>query len=219
MPITLTDRHRTERACADRDLAQRGQVECDLAPGRLQIRPGHSLLLDDHLYPRQGWLRLASGMVRVVISDPRQEALDASALTLGFLQQGDHLSLELLRHSRLHLQALSHTELVLDGAIDAALGGSSLQEWTVALLMIRNQSTARQRIIALLRLLVQQLGQRHSDWYALPLRFTHAELAELCGLTRVTVSRQLSEWRKNGLIDPGCGAAPTLRVAPQLLEV
>ena len=186
---------------------------------RLQIRPGHSLLLDDHLYPRQGCLRLASGMVRVVISDPCQEALDAPALTLGYLQQGDHLSLELLRHSRLHLQALNHTELVLDGVIDAGLGGSSLQEWTVALLMIRNRNTARQRIIALLQLLVQQLGQRHSDWYALPLRFTHAELAELSGLTRATVSRQLSEWRKNGLIDPGGGAAPRLRIAPQLLEI
>lgn len=198
---------------------ERDLSSSDPSLSRLQIRPGHSLLLDEHVCPRQGWLRLASGMVRVVISDPRQEALKASALTLGFLQQGDHLSLELLRHSRLHLQALSFTELVLDGAIDAAHGGSSLQEWAVALLMIRNQSTARQRIIALLRLLVQQLGRRHSDWYALPLRFTHAELAELCGLTRVTVSRQLSEWRKNGLIEPGCGAEPTLRIAPRLLEI
>ena len=185
----------------------------------LLIRQGHTLLLDDNATTQRGWLRVAKGMVRVVITDPSQDALDAESLTLGFLQRNDHLSLDLLRHSRLHLEALRSTELAVEMSLDSSLGGSSLQEWTVALLMIRNQANARLKIIALLQWLVEQLGERRAQWYHLPLRFTHAELAQLCGLTRVTVSRQLSDWKKRGLIDQDQQPLQTLHIAPELLSL
>ena len=97
-------------------------------------------------------------------------------------------------------------------------GASSLHDWTVALLMIRHLGDAEQRITALLQLLVQRLGIRRSGWYELPLRLTHADLAELSGHTRVTVTRQLSKWREGGLIEQDNGPGRNLRIAPELVD-
>ncbi|MBM5810029.1 MAG: Crp/Fnr family transcriptional regulator [Cyanobacteria bacterium M_surface_9_m1_291] len=80
------------------------------------------------------------------------------------------------------------------------------------------QLDAEQRITALLQLLVQRLGIRRGDWYELPLRLTHADLAELSGHTRVTATRQLSKWRDCGLIQQDSSPARTLRIAPELVE-
>ncbi|MBM5796429.1 MAG: Crp/Fnr family transcriptional regulator, partial [Cyanobacteria bacterium M_surface_7_m2_037] len=75
-----------------------------------------------------------------------------------------------------------------------------------------------QRIGALLQLLVERLGRRNGAWYELPLRLTHAELADLSGHTRVTVTKQLSRLRNLGLIEQDAGPGKTLRISPELLE-
>ena len=184
----------------------------------MQIRAGHTLLLDEALLKRGSCLSISSGLVRVGMSNPDQEALDAQPITLGFLQTGDHLPLELLRNNRLHLQALSTTQLDTECPSLPPAGASSLTDWTVALLCIRHLSDAEQRIASLLQLLVQRLGNRNGNWYELPLRFTHAELAELSGHTRVTITKQLSRWKQSGLIQQKRGTDNTLRIAPQLIE-
>jgi hypothetical protein len=97
-------------------------------------------------------------------------------------------------------------------------GATSLHDWTLALLRIRHLTEAEQRIGGVLRLLVQRIGRRGRDWYELPLRLTHAELAELSGHTRVTVTRQLSRWRTLGLIETDPGLEGFLRLAPALVE-
>ena len=186
-------------------------------PG-MQIRAGHTLLLDAKMLHGGNCLSISKGLVRVGMSNPNQEALETQPITLGFLQAGDHLTLDLLRNNRLHLQALSTTQLDTTGPSLPPAGASSLTDWTVALLCIRHLSEAEQRIAALLQLLVQHLGRRNGDWYELPLRLTHAELAELSGHTRVTITKQLSRWRENGLIQQGRGANSTLRISPDLIE-
>jgi len=65
---------------------------------------------------------------------------------------------------------------------------------------------------------VERLGRRSGEWYELPVRLTHAELAELSGHTRVTVTRQLSRLRELGLIEPNGGPDRSLRIAPELVE-
>lgn len=184
----------------------------------LQIRAGHTLLLEERLFKDSNYLKLTAGLVRVMVSNPETEALEADTLTLGFLQQGDHLTFDLLRNTRLQLQALSYTSLEACDLEKHPEEGSSLHEWTVALLMVNRLHTAEHRITALLQLLVLRLGHRRGNWYELPLRFTHAELAELSGQTRVTVTRQLSIWRKQGLIEQKRGQEHRLRIAPQLME-
>lgn len=88
----------------------------------------------------------------------------------------------------------------------------------MALLLIRHLGDAEQRLGAVLGLLVHRLGRRTSHGYELPLRFTHADLAELSGQTRVTVTRQLSKWRCQGLLLKDSGPDRLLRLAPQLVE-
>ena len=184
----------------------------------LQIQTGHTLLLDEQMLNDGNCLSVSKGLVRVAMSKPDQEALDAQPITLGFLRAGDHLPLELLRNNRLHLQALSTTQLDTACPSLPPAGASSLSDWTVALLCIRHLSDAEQRIAALLQLLVQRLGSRNGNWYELPLRLTHAELAELSGHTRVTITKQLSRWKESGLIQQDRGANSTLRMAPELIE-
>lgn len=190
---------------------------------RLPIRAGHTMLLDETVLEHDSCLSICSGLVRVAISRPEQEALAAPTITLGFLQRGDHLHLDLLRSARLHVQALTPALLESGCSPIPPIGSSSLHEWTVALLMIRHLGEAEQRLRAVLRLLVRHLGRRGPGGYELPLRLTHADLAELSGQNRVTVTRQLSRWRELGLIETsGCSEADrserVLRLAPALIE-
>jgi len=132
-------------------------TEAPTCPTHLRIRAGHTVLLDERLLLRDSCLSIAAGLVRVAISRPELEPLEATTITLGFLQEGDHLPLDVLRNSRLHLQALTPTELEAGCPPLPPVGSSSLHDWTVALLMIRHLGEAEQRITALLRLLVQRL--------------------------------------------------------------
>jgi uncharacterized protein YbaR (Trm112 family) len=70
------------------------------APPALSIRAGSTLLLDADLLERNQCLTVHSGLVRVSASRPEQEALAAQPVTLGFLQAGDQLPLDLLRCPR-----------------------------------------------------------------------------------------------------------------------
>jgi hypothetical protein len=187
------------------------------APAALSLKPGAKVLLDPRPVRQLECLTVRSGLVRVAASKPQEEALQAQPVILGFLQAGDQLPLDLLRNSRLHLEALSPAQLVEDSIGQPDEGAHSLHDWTLALLFIRNLHDAQKRIVALLQLLVEQLGRRNGDWYELPLRLTHGDLAALSGHTRVTVTRQFSRWREQGLLEQDAGPQPLLRISPQLL--
>ncbi|MCP9775506.1 Crp/Fnr family transcriptional regulator [Cyanobium sp. WAJ14-Wanaka] len=183
----------------------------------LSIQSGHTVLLSEGLFNTTYYLSVESGLLRVAISNPEHEALQTNLITLGFLQAGDHLSLDLFRNSRLHLQAINSTRLVEATSGLAPAGSNSLNDWTLNLLLVRHIGEAEQRIQALIQLLVERLGRRSGKWYELPFRLTHAELAELSGHTRVTVTKQFSRWRKQGLVEQAAGPNRLLRVSPQLL--
>lgn len=183
----------------------------------LSIREGITLLLDERQLECHQCLTVRDGLLRVAVSRFEEDSLEGHPVTLGFLQTGDQLPLDLLRTKRLHLQALRATWLVASHPALPAVDGSSLHDWTLEMLLIRNLSDAEQRISALLQLLVQRLGHRRGAWYELVLPLTHAELAELCGHTRVTVTRQFSRWRQQGLLNQE-GRQHLLRVSPSLVE-
>ena len=92
------------------------------ASAALSIRAGNTLLLDARLLERNHCLTVHSGLVRVSASRPEQEALAAQPVTLGFLQAGDQLPLDLLRTTRLHLEALTAAQLVEGCPMEPAAG-------------------------------------------------------------------------------------------------
>jgi hypothetical protein len=192
------------------------------SPGRLQILEAHTLQLDawmlTALAPRgMGCLIVREGLVRVAAHTPPKQQ-GPPRITLAFLKAGDWLPLDLLRQEPLILNALQTTLLEPGIAGLPPVGATSLNEWTVALLRIRHLTEAEQRISEILRLLVQRIGRRCSNWYEIPLRLTHAEIAELSGHSRVTVTRQLSRWRQLGLLETDTGLEGVLRLAPALVE-
>jgi len=63
--------------------------------------------------------------------------------------------------------------------------------------------SADQRLLALLTWIGRRFGQVSANGYRLSLKelnLTHQSLAELCGLTRVTVTKALSRYRENGTL-------------------
>jgi hypothetical protein len=157
-------------------------------------------------------------LIRVAFSSVHIEPMEAEPITLGFLQSGDQLPLELLRHSWLHLEAIKTTSLTDTSELSQGIEAISLNDWTASLLMIQHLSDSQQRLRALLQLLVDRLGQRCGIWYELPMRLKHERLAEMVNHTRVTVSRHMSRWRQAGLIDSDHHEHGHLRIAPALLD-
>ncbi len=184
----------------------------------LCIPKGHTLMLDgDHLRQLTR-LQVGRGLIRVAFTTSEPNGDITAPITLGFLKTGDPLSLELLRHAWLHLEALEPTSL-LRTASPAEDGDTiGLSEWTVALLRIQHISTPEQRLRALIQLLVNRLGNRCGEWYELPVRLKHERLAELVNHSRVTVTRHMARWRREGLIEEDPTGSHLLRFAPHLIE-
>jgi hypothetical protein len=190
-----------------------------LKPACLSIPIGHTLMLDASNFSRSTRLRVSEGLIRVAFSSVHIEPMEAEPITLGFLQSGDQLPLELLRHSWLHLEAIKTTSLTDTSELSQGVEAISLNDWTASLLMIQHLNDSQQRLRALLHLLVDRLGQRCGSWYELPMRLKHERLAEMVNHTRVTVSRHMSRWRQAGLIDSEHHEHGHLRIAPELLDL
>jgi len=74
---------------------------------------------------------------------------------------------------------------------------------TEELFQITRIRSAEQRLLMLLRWIGTHFGQVSSRGYRLSLRgmnLTHKDLAELCGLTRVTVTKNLNRFKTIGLL-------------------
>lgn len=189
-----------------------------LPSSHLRIASGHTVHLTASTLHHTTSLHVVSGLVRVACSNGDQEPLAVKAMTLGFLQEGDHLNLDLLRRSRLHLEAITPVQMA--SCLDALPldGASGLFDWTAALLRIHHLGASEERLRALFQLLADRLGRRCGDWVELPLRLTHDRCAELIGHNRVTVTRHLSRWRQQGLFDPEGAVGAAMRVSPLLLQ-
>lgn len=71
---------------------------------------------------------------------------------------------------------------------------------TEELLAISGLKRVEQRLVALLQLLIRQTGEEKEAQIRLGVRLTHQNIANAIGTTRVTVTRLLANWQKQGLI-------------------
>jgi hypothetical protein len=196
------------------------QLQQQESPRQQLLLPiGHTLILDSHSLRHCGPLQVGEGLLRVAYLSSRPETPIQKPVTIGFLQAGDPVPLQMLAHSNLHLEAIQRSRLCdrVPAAVDPE-DTICLADWTASLLALHRLPDSDRRLQALLQLLVHRLGQRRGPWYHLPMRLKHESLAEMVNHSRVTVTRHMSRWRKCGWIDPGGPGCAELRLAPELVE-
>jgi CRP-like cAMP-binding protein len=71
---------------------------------------------------------------------------------------------------------------------------------TESLLAIAGQRRVKDRLLQLLQLLKQEIGQSVDKGTRLNVRFTHQDLADACSTTRVTITRVLGKLQQQGTI-------------------
>lgn len=69
-----------------------------------------------------------------------------------------------------------------------------------ALMLLRASASAEERLLRALSWLARKFGDKIDHGYLITPQFTHQDLGELVGLTRVTVTRSLSQLEQQGMI-------------------
>jgi CRP-like cAMP-binding protein len=142
--------------------------------------------------------RLHEGYVRSATWD-----LEGESITLGLWGPGDVLTSETPVVQPLELQCLTtvvveHIEL---DPSDLLLHLQRERQMLAELFAIQRIRSGERRLLTLLRWIGQSHGQVNSHGCRLSLselNLTHRALADLCGLTRVTVTKLLSRFRAEG---------------------
>ena len=160
-------------------------------PLKLTLHP------QDVLPEAMSW-RLHEGYVRSATWDPEGESI-----TLGIWGPGDVISSEDPVLQPLELQCLT-TVVVEHIELDPPEQFKQLQRertMLAELLAIQRIRSGDRRLLTLLQWIGQSHGQVNSHGCRLSLselNLTHRALADLCGLTRVTVTKLLSRFRAQG---------------------
>ncbi|NCO75555.1 MAG: Crp/Fnr family transcriptional regulator [Cyanobacteria bacterium] len=71
---------------------------------------------------------------------------------------------------------------------------------TEELLAIAGLKKVEDRLLKLLKLLAKEIGEKQESFTRIKVRFTHQNLANAIGTTRVTVTRILGDLQKQGLV-------------------
>ena len=161
-------------------------------------RPLQLTLHPQDVLPEAMSWRLHEGYVRAMTWD-----LDGESITLGLWGPGDVITSEDPGLHPLELQCLT-TVVVEHVELDPEVHRCQLRrerQMLAELLTIQRIRSADRRLMALLSWIGHSYGQvnSHGCRFSLSeLNLTHKALAELCGLTRVTVTKLLGRFRLDG---------------------
>lgn len=155
-------------------------------------------LLPNGILPGGMSWRIHDGYIRSSTWDAEGETV-----TLGLWGPGDLVSASTQGIDPLELQCLTTTVLEQVEPSEEDRGQLVIRELLMAqeLLLISRIRSAEQRLLELLIWICRSFGQVNSQGHRISLKelnLTHKTLAELCGLTRVTVTKLLSRFRTEG---------------------
>lgn len=128
---------------------------------------------------------------------------DGSVITLGIWGAGDVVGQPLSKAQPFIVEAISQVEAEPIVATDWQPPADVLLSYwqqTEALMLIRANRRADAILLGILSWLARRFGQQIERGCLIDLRLTHQDLAELSGLTRVTVTRLLGQLEDQGLI-------------------
>jgi CRP-like cAMP-binding protein len=128
---------------------------------------------------------------------------EGTAVTLGYWGTGDVVGQPLSQIHPYQIECLT--------GVEAACIPSHQWNWlsdavrhyvqqTEELLYIIRSERTQQRLLKILIWLAQKFGRKVQQGQLIELRLTHQELAEVTGATRVTVTRLLNQFEKEGII-------------------
>lgn len=166
-----------------------------LAPPPLRI----TLLPNDVLPERLNW-RIQEGYIRTAAWDD-----DGDTITLGLWGPGEWITSAYSALRPVEIQCL--TTVVVE---QFNPGTADIQQLLLRqiqnleeIFQINRIRSADQRLLGLLAWIGRRFGQVSSRGYRLSLKdmnLTHKALADLCGLTRVTVTKMLNRYKNAGLL-------------------
>jgi CRP-like cAMP-binding protein len=160
---------------------------------RLTLQP-HDVLPDG-----LNW-RILDGYIRTTSWDSEGETI-----TLGIWGPGDWVTNAYSGLHAVEVQCLSTVVVEQHSPEDQEILSFLQQQIrnTEEIFQISRIRSAEHRLLMLLRWIGTRFGQVSSRGYRLSLRemnLTHKALAELCGLTRVTVTKNLNRYKANGVL-------------------
>ena len=158
-----------------------------------------TLLPNDVLPERLNW-RIQEGYIRTAAWDD-----DGDTITLGLWGPGDWITSTYSALRPVEIQCL--TTVVVE---QFNPGTADIQQLLLRqiqnleeIFQINRIRSADQRLLGLLAWIGRRFGQVSSRGYRLSLKdmnLTHKALADLCGLTRVTVTKMLNRYKNAGLL-------------------
>lgn len=162
-------------------------------PLRLTLQPGD--VLPEHL----NW-KIQEGYIRTSTWDA-----DGESIILGVWGPGDWVTaaysgikpIEIQCISTVLVEQFNPTEVDIESLLRQQI--QNLEE----ILQFNRIRSADQRLLMLLAWISRRFGQVSSRGYRLSLKemnLTHKSLADLCGLTRVTVTKMLNRFKGEGVL-------------------
>ena len=158
-----------------------------------------TLLPNDVLPERLNW-RIQEGYIRTAAWDD-----DGDTITLGVWGPGDWITSAYCALRPVEIQCL--TTVVVE---QFSPGAADIQQLLLRqiqnleeLFQINRIRAADERLLGLLAWIGRRFGQVSSRGYRLSLKdmnLTHKALADLCGLTRVTVTKMLNRYKSDGVL-------------------
>ena len=157
-------------------------------------------LLPNDVLPEQLNWRIQEGYIRTAAWDD-----DGDTITLGVWGPGDWITSTYSALRPVEIQCL--TTVVVE---QFNPGTADIQQLLLRqiqnleeIFQINRIRSADQRLLGLLAWIGRRFGQVSSRGYRLSLKdmnLTHKALADLCGLTRVTVTKMLNRYKNTGLL-------------------
>jgi len=171
----------------------------DIAPSLAHPPLRLTLLPNDVLPERLNW-RIQEGYIRTAAWDD-----DRDTITLGVWGPGDWSTSTYSAPRPVDIQCL--TTVVVE---QFSPGAADIQQLLLRqiqnleeLFQINRIRAADERLLGLLAWIGRRFGQVSTRGYRLSLKdmnLTHKALADLCGLTRVTVTKMLNRYKSDGVL-------------------
>ena len=174
-------------------------MTCAHAPALAHPPLRLTLLPNDVLPERLNW-RIQEGYIRTAAWDE-----DGDTITLGVWGPGDWITSAYSALRPVEIQCLTTVvvEQFSPGAADIEQLLLRQIQNLEEIFQINRIRAADQRLLGLLAWIGRRFGQVSTRGYRLSLKdmnLTHKALADICGLTRVTVTKMLNRYKSDGVL-------------------